>query len=367
MPSSRKLHSEGVSTAPRRHREFSATPLYNAAQIRAIYQEIDFVSERGAHWRGACSLHGGTRPNFVVEVRTARFFCHSKCAFGGTAIGYLHRLHGGDGSPRGADYWRAQKELQRRLGDGSAPSPPVPSVAVAGRAEPQLVEGARPEADAFWKSCQPVTSVDHVSQWLETRHIDAEAVASLDLARVVPEDVRLPTWAGSWPPRGYIVAFPLYDSGGHMVAARFRLPGSCEPNLPKSVSPKGIRGSGMVMAGPTALKVLRSGSKPGWWANGDPERPFRVVIAEGEPDFLSWSVEPARHGLGYNALQFPAVLGVASGSLTPELIDRVPYGTELISAFDNDQGGDRHHAHLVRVAAKRLRDGELTLVRKQYP
>jgi hypothetical protein len=223
------------------------------------------------------------------------------------------------------------------------------------------------DAKAFWKSCHPVTSVSSVRQWLETRSIDAEAVELFDLARVVPENVPLPSWAGLWPRRGYIVALPLYDRFGRMVAARLRFPGAPEANLPKSVSPKGIPGAGLVLACPTALRVLSTQSKPEWWAEERAGVPLRILVTEGEPDFLSWTVEPARQGLGCGVLQFPAVLGVTSGSLTPELIDRVPQGTELISAFDNDQGGVRHHAHLLRVAAKRLQRGEMLLMRKEYP
>jgi hypothetical protein len=83
------------------------------------------------------------------------------------------------------------------------------------------------------------------------------------------------------------------------------------------------------MADPLAAMMLALGSWP-------EHAEKRVVISEGEPDFLTW----ASRGTGARTL---AVLGIAgAGTWTKEIADRIPDGSTAIVRTDQDDAGDRY-------------------------
>jgi hypothetical protein len=88
------------------------------------------------------------------------------------------------------------------------------------------------------------------------------------------------------------------------------------------------------MACPLAALMLAAAGWP-WWA----ER--RVLITEGEPDFLLWAT---RGEIPRNL----AVLGVGrSGQWTETLADRIPDDSIVIIRTDRDNAGDDYATEIV--------------------
>jgi hypothetical protein len=98
------------------------------------------------------------------------------------------------------------------------------------------------------------------------------------------------------------------------------------------------------MADALALEVLRTGARPEWIAE-----PLRVVIAEGEPDFLTWAT--------MHALKSPtpayAVLGVIAGSWGDAIAARIPNGSRVIIRTDHDEAGEKYATDIIRTLARR--------------
>src|SRR5262249_14220485 len=89
------------------------------------------------------------------------------------------------------------------------------------------------------------------------------------------------------------------------------------------------------LADPLAVMMLQLAAWP-WYAEQ------RVVVTEGEPDFLTW----AARGEGQRTL---AVLGLpGAGTWTAELAERVPDGSTVILRTDADDAG---HAYAAEIAA----------------
>ena len=210
------------------------------------------------------------------------------------------------------------------------------------------------ELAALWAACVPVTDDAEASAYLSGRGIDPVRVAELDAARALPlEGADLPPWARVWRSRRLRVVLPLVDFRGvpRSVLARTVVPSAELPEgTLKSMAPKGYGRAGLVLACPFARRVLELGAKPSWWADDAPT--LRVIVAEGEVDFLAWCAEASdanEHA--------PAVLGVTSGSWTAELAARIPDGAVVVVATDDDKGGDRYATKILETLAPRMRVG----------
>jgi hypothetical protein len=187
--------------------------------------------------------------------------------------------------------------------------------------------------------------VSEVSAWLHSRALDAGAVEDFDLARALPLAVRLPEWAGSrwqtWGEAGYRLLLPMFDSLGVMRSLRARRVVAGEG--PKNLAPAGYRTGGLVMADALGRVLLTSGKRPEGWPDGVP---LRIVVAEGEPDFLTWAT---RFSDADEAA--PAVLGVVSGGWTDGIADRLPDGARVTIRTDHDKAGERY-AHGIRTTLR---------------
>jgi hypothetical protein len=86
---------------------------------------------------------------------------------------------------------------------------------------------------------------------------------------------------------------------------------------------------GAVMADPLG-RLLLAGDPVEWWTNRT------VIVNEGEPDWLTVSTF---YSDGEDA---PAVLGVVSGSWTPEIGARIPSGCRVVIRTHLDKAGDRY-------------------------
>jgi hypothetical protein len=317
-------------------------------RVEDVYGELSGARVSGGKLRAPCPLHGGKNRSFVVDLATLRWFCHSKCNVGGGPLDFMLRVRGKSGPVRGHAFVELVQALCLRLGVVAEP-------VSCGDQE------ASGDAEHVWHSARPVTENAEVARWLaHERGLEAELIATCDLARVVDTVAELPAWAGferagrweSWPSIGYRVITPLYDAKGRIQSLRFRkaVTGT------KGRSASGIPGAGLVMADGVARHVLVSGQPPSSWS-GDS---LSLVVAEGEPDFWSWSTESARRGLGDGATHFPGVIGVVSGSFTEAIAARLPRSTHVISAFHHDEGGNRMHERLAQVLARAGRDFSLS-------
>lgn len=92
-------------------------------------------------------------------------------------------------------------------------------------------------------------------------------------------------------------------------------------DMPKRLPPKGKRAAELVLANRAAWAMLR-GDTPG-----------RVLVAEGETDWLTLATV---HDEGI------AVLGIGSGSWTDDFAAALPRGADVVVYTDPDDAGERY-------------------------
>lgn len=328
----------------------------NAAGVRAVAARLGLEPAGpnalqpcpacGAEQRGGRDRRGpvGLRPDDLG------WLCH-RCKAGGDAAALaLYAVCGCGPQEAARADWRALAAWARDGGLAAAsgiPRTPRPT--------PRPKDPRRPprgEVAALWDACLPVDEDFEVSDWLRGRGLKPDKVADCDLARAIPEGLSLPGWAAcrgrSWHV-GWRLVVPLYDAGGDVVTLHARAVRDLDP---KGASPRGFQLAGTAMADPLARLTLQAGSTPAWWPA---DRHFRAVIVEGVPDWLSWST------LSGDADEYaPAVFGLAAGTWTPGIADRVPTGAAVYIATDSDAAGEGYASKVAatlagRCGLKRLR------------
>lgn len=216
------------------------------------------------------------------------------------------------------------------------------------------------ELNEIWRAGCPVGDVPEVAEWLrERRGIDPVAVEEFDLARALPADLPVPRWARfrrrSWPSCGLQLIVPCFDERGRLVSMRAR---RITGVAPKEIAPSGHRAGGLMA---DALgRLLLAGELLGddRTAAAELVAEVGVVICEGATDFLSWAT--SRSGGDESA---PMVLGLYSGAWSQAFADRVPHGTRITIATDDDPAGERYSQEIARTFATRQRAGLVTLAR----
>jgi hypothetical protein len=130
------------------------------------------------------------------------------------------------------------------------------------------------------------------------------------------------------------MVFPVYDNNGLLRSLRFR---ALQTNGPKAMPPRGYDGKGLLMADSFGLALLRGQTEVEGirWDN-------RVVIAEGEPDFLSFAIDEKRCNQAVEQQKTHAVFGVVAGSWASELANRIPAGATVAVWTHFDEAGDRY-------------------------
>lgn len=190
------------------------------------------------------------------------------------------------------------------------------------------------EVAALWATAIPVTDDLEAAAYLaEQRAIDPEQVALWDLARALPPAVPLPGWARlarrSWSQTGHRLVFRMFDARGMAASLRARCIASMGSSI-KSLAPTGYSARGLVLACPLTVQLLRAGP-PAWWTEHE------IVICEGEMDFLVWAArqrECDERGA--------AIVGVASGSWSQALAQRIPTEARVVIRTHHDAAGDRY-------------------------
>lgn len=237
----------------------------------------------------------------------------------------------------GLDTRRDFSEVLRRAEElaGMMPERAVPHP--YHRLEPAPGPGWPPlgEVEDLWSSCVAATEDRDLAAWLCSRAIDPAAVDMLGLARALPSGRPLPRWARcqgiSWSDGGHRCIVPMFDRSGALRSVRGRRLSSDQP---KSAPPAGYRLGGLVMADALGRLVLTTGRRPAGWPD---DVPLRLVVTEGEPDFLTWSVS-----FSDADATAPAVIGVVAGCWTDDLAARVPSRSKVIIRTDHDLAGEKY-------------------------
>lgn len=189
-----------------------------------------------------------------------------------------------------------------------------------------------------WSSSAEVADDPVAFDYLrEKRSIDPFTVTDRELARVIPQGQRLPSWAvckgRSWSTTGLRLVIPLYGPDGTLESVHARTVSSGAADMPKGASPKGYDVGGLVMADALGQMILGSGTTPAWWDWG----PLWVYICEGAPDHLTAAVSFPDYDE-----RAPATFGVISGSWAESVARRIPDGSEVTVGTHTDSQGDKY-------------------------
>jgi hypothetical protein len=194
------------------------------------------------------------------------------------------------------------------------------------------------EAIALWNRATPANEDPEVTAMLDRRGVDPYLVADRDLMRALPERGALPEWATvgglRWDQSRHRGLVPTFEAlGGHQS---LRARSTVQDAEPKEVAPAGHSATGLVMADAGARQMLETGALFG-----------PLWVAEGTIDFLvaatTWSDSSD-----------VAVLGIMSGSWTPELAARIPDQAHVVIATDDDETGDKYAARIVESLLGRV-------------
>jgi hypothetical protein len=333
-----------------------------------------------------CPFHGEKTPSARLRLGaggTLQLRCHGACQRSWDALALVAHARGLDletdfqavlieGAGL-AGLFQLEAELCELEGrERPPPRPPAPPPPPLERSlEPPREYAPRAEVDALWAAALPLVSyrptgspggpgVDvvpadlEVYDLLQKRCICPELVADRDVARVLAVGAPLPRWARyrgprpaslPWPELGYRLVLPVYDHHGLMRGVRaWRVGGDADD--PKRLPPAGCRADGLVLACPVGRAMLATGRPPEGWPGG---QTFRVLVAEGEPDYLMWATywtDACAHP--------PAVLGLpGSGAWSADLAARIPSGAEVFVRTDPDDAGDTYAEHINALIGRR--------------
>jgi hypothetical protein len=293
------------------------------------------------HSEGSPSCHVRPGPDRTVQVKC--FGCADGSGDVFSLIAAAHHLVLPVDFPKALEIGAGIAGVD--LAEVSRNPPPPPPRVPPPPPKPHLPEA---EARAFWDRCVPVTQDEGVLAWIIARGgIDHAQVASLDLARALPEGAPCPTWAtykgdaatpSPWPDLGYRCIVPMYDRLGALRGVRARLVIAAPRDYPKALPPTGYGVSGLVMASPLAVSMLASAH----WPKGSP--PPRLVVAEGEPDYLTWATRTTTD----------AVLGLGgNGQWTEGIAHRIPAKTKVLIRTDRDDAGDAYAEEIATTIGPR--------------
>jgi hypothetical protein len=294
-----------------------------------------------------CPTHGEKNPSCSVSIGgdgTIRVKCFS-CDWGGDALSLV-------AAARGLDLTRDFKDVLREaadiaglsfdeLGVGGARAPYVPPKPVKADDRTYPLPS---EVGSLWARCVPVTEQRDVAAWLESRGLDAETIARLNLARALPDGLNLPRWASyrgeaesasPWDDLGYRLIMPVWDDQCAMRSVRAGRvidgPG------PKRLPPAGRLATGLLLANKAALAIFGHGAKAD------------LLIVEGEPDFFTWACAVAADD------RMVGVVGVGSGWWSRAFAAKVPRGCRVVIRTHQDAAGDKYAADIGLTLARRAK------------
>jgi hypothetical protein len=337
--------------------DFAADIKRTWVDVRAVLEALrllDGAQRERAGFIIRCPWHNERTPSCSVQVKGGVVLAHCfACDRNGSVLDLVAAIEGLDTARDFPAVVRRAAELAGRHdiiaeleGKADAPPRPAPKPRTAPPPEPERTYPPADELAELWESCKPVTADDPACAWLRSRALEPEAVAVRDLARALPRTAALPRWAwgpgGSWIESGHRLIVALHDAAGIMRTVRAgRI---IEGNTPKRLPPAGHKAGQVVMADTIALEVLRLGKAPDYIAE-----PLRIVIAEGEPDWLTWATN---RPLDSRKPLF-GVLGIIAGAWCAELAARIPSGAHVIIRTDHDRAGEKYADDIIATLASR--------------
>lgn len=266
-----------------------------------------------------CPAHDDRTPSCSVQERdgVVLWKCHA-CGATGDAIKLIETV-------RGSSFQDALAEAAGLVGV-TDDAPPTHDVAPQRPTEPDRDYPPLAEVQALWSEAVPLDA--EASAWAKDRAISASAAA--EYVRSIPPGVALPRWASyrgsTWRETGHRLLMPMYDHWGQMRSLRaIRV---VDGDSPKRLPPAGHKAAGLVMACDMGVAMLR----------GSFEAP-RVLILEGEPDFLFWAARSTT--LVY------ARIGIVSGSWSADFARRIPRSAEVHIHTDLDKAGEKYAQDIV--------------------
>lgn len=208
----------------------------------------------------------------------------------------------------------------------------------------------RSELEALWGACVPVDHDDDALAYLAHRSIlGIDELVKHDCVRALPCGVQCPEWArfegDAWNVSQHRLLIPLYDYLGDMRSVVARSV-SMTPRT-KSVGAVGFNRRGLVMAGTYGREMLIVGPQ----ARMHRMEQFRLTVKEGEISFLraiSNGLDRETQG-SMGAESFSGVFGIFSGSFTRDVASRVPRGSSVVIATDDDHAGHRYGEQIVEA------------------
>lgn len=272
-----------------------------------------------------------------------------QCDASGDAVGLASRNLTGDelkGNARAAEVreWFARYFAAVDLAEPSrvssrpAPAPPKWSPPKLTDEQAALAERHAEQARATWAECVPIVEAVEVADYLAARNVDPAKVAAHGLAMALPSS---PTTelGRAWLREGRRLVVPLYDVNGHLRELVGRLPTFEPGDRIKSRAPTGAQVRGLLFATRAARLMFATRA----WFEGASRT---LTIKEGEIDYL----QTALRGLGPEA---EAVVGIRSGSWTPEHAARVPSRSTVYVYTDNDGQGEKYASRVVDTLSAR--------------
>lgn len=307
-----------------------------AAAARGLGLEASKTSRK--HW--ICPQHGGSSLSLTVGPDGSM---RCRC-FGCDLSGDIYTLAAAiEGLELPRDFREVHAHLAEILGVAlDAPTPGasryVPRERTPAPPPPAPVYPPAGEAEEMWYGAAAVTDNAVAAAYLKSRELDPSMMWPRGLARVLTASTARFGWATfrglSWFDAGYTIVVPTYDHTGALRGLRAWNPRA------KRLAPTGCNVAGLIMAcSPFGVAMLEG-----------THRPDRVVIAEGEPDFLTW----ATHGKLLDERRW-VTLGIVNGAWTQALADRIPDGAEVTVWTDHDDQGDRYAAQIAATLAHRVR------------
>lgn len=315
---------------------------------RDVCERLELLKGRGSFQRQAtgltirCPMHGGLScsvtkgPDGTIRVR-----CFG-CEFSGDVLSLIAAARGlnikrdfrevlREGAEL-AGLWGVVQELETGRAVENRPRVEPPRV----DAEPPRDYPPLAEVTGLWDACVPVSEDAEVSAWLASRALDANLVEGRDLARALPKNAHCPRWAAfrraSWSETGHRLIVPMRSVLGAVTSVRAGR--VVDGDSPKRLPPGGHKASMLVMADDWGVAMLAGARKP-----------ERVVIVEGEPDFISRAT----------TMNDPntATIGIVSGSWVDAFAERFPVGAKVVIRTDLDPSGERYAAEIARSLRSR--------------
>ncbi len=284
-----------------------------------------------------CPAHAENTPSCSVTRGpdgTVRVKCFG-CDFAGDALTLIARVHGLDPKREFKTVLLAAAEL---MGLHEVAAELRGEVAVVPRALPPAPE-PEPDRDyppehevrAVWEAALPVDQIEPCQVALALRGLFPDA----SLARALTGIGALPRWARyqgrSWADTGHRIILRAFDCTGTARSLR-AWQVNRDSDGPKRLPAAGHRASELVLANGLAAQHL-----------ADPKAPIRLLVVEGEPDFLALCQ-------GYPGAN---VIGVMSGSWSSAFAERVPFGSLVSVRTHRDEAGEKYAAAIIKTLAGR--------------